>query len=308
MYIESVPNRNSPPCILLRESRREGKKIVKKTLLNLTAWPPELVENFRRLLKGGSVVDDLSEAFRITRSLPHGHVAAVWGTMRKLGLITLLSRRSSRQRSLAAAMIAARIADPRSKLATARGLDAATRTSTLPRLAGLGQASAEDLYGALDWLLERQQAVERKLAGRHLSEGSLVLYDLTSAYFEGRSCPLAQMGYSRDGKKGKLQIVVGLICNEQLLSVQPDDTIALRVFESRTAAICETTVRTAMYDSSSALFATLPRMPLSEIVEKPLPDARSIRSASNAFFNVRTIASCPIRSANRAGRYLRART
>ena len=229
MYIESVPNRSSPPCILLRESRREGKKVVKRTLLNMTSWPPALVENFRRLLKGGNVVDDLQKAFRVARSLPHGHVAAVWGTLRKVGLLALLSRRPNRQRSLAAAMIAARILDPRSKLATARGLGRQTRGSTLSRIAAIQDATAEDLYEALDWLLSRQQAIEKKLAKAHLSEGSLVLYDLTSTYFEGRRCPLAQRGYSRDGKKGKLQIVIGLICTREGCPV------AVEVFEGRTA-------------------------------------------------------------------------
>ena len=225
MYIESVPNRNSPPCILLRESRREGRKVVKRTLANLTSWPPRLVEDFRRLLKGGSVVGDLREAFRVVRSLPHGHAAAVWGTLRKVGLLALLSRRPSRQRSLAAAMIAARILDPRSKLATARGLGRQTRTSTLPRLASIEDATAEDLYAALDWLLSRQGFIEKKLAEAHLAEGSLVLYDLTSTWFEGRRCPLARLGYSRDGKKGKLQIVVGLICSREGCPV------AVEVFE-----------------------------------------------------------------------------
>jgi hypothetical protein len=229
MYIESVPNRNSPPCVLLRESRREGRKVVKRTLLNLTSWPSELVEDFRRLLKGGRVVDDLSQAFEVVRSLAHGHVAAVWGTLRKIGLLGLLGRRPSRPRSLAAAMIAARILEPRSKLATARGLDRRTATGTLSRVAGVEDATAEDLYEALDWLLARQPAIEKELARRHLDEGGLVLYDLTSTYFEGRRCPLARLGYSRDGKKGKPQIVVGLICNREGCPV------AVEVFEGNTA-------------------------------------------------------------------------
>jgi transposase len=229
MYIESVPNRNSPPCILLRESRREGRKVVKRTLLNLTSWPPELIEDFRRLLKGGRVVEDLSQAFEVVRSLAHGHVAAVWGTLRKIGLLSLLGRRPSRPRSLAAALIAARVLEPRSKLATARGLDRRTAASTLSRVAGVEDATAEELYAALDWLLERQPAIEKQLARLHLDEGDLVLYDLTSAYFEGRRCPLARLGYSRDGKKGKPQIVVGLICNREGCPV------AVEVFEGNTA-------------------------------------------------------------------------
>jgi hypothetical protein len=229
MYIESVPNRNSPPCILLRESRRVGRKVIKRTIANLTSWPPKLVENFHRLLKGGTVVDNLEEAFQVVRSLPHGHVAAVWGTLRKVGLLALLSRRPSRQRSLVAAMIVARILDPRSKLATARGLGRDTQVSTLPQLAQIGEASAEELYAALDWLLSRQEFIEKKLAQTHLSEAGLVLYDVTSSYFEGRCCPLARLGYSRDGKPGKPQIVVGLICTREGCPV------AVEVFEGNTA-------------------------------------------------------------------------
>jgi hypothetical protein len=229
MYIESVPNRNSPPCILLRESRREGRRVVKRTLLNLTSWPSELVEDFRRLLKGGRVVEDLSQAFEVVRSLAHGHVAAVWGTLRKIGLLGLLGRRPSRPRNLAAAMIAARILEPRSKLATARGLDRRTAAGTLSRVARVEDATAEDLYEALDWLLRRQPAIEKELARLHLDEAGLVLYDLTSTYFEGRRCPLARLGYSRDGKKGKPQIVVGLICNREGCPV------AVEVFEGNTA-------------------------------------------------------------------------
>ncbi len=206
MYIESVPNRNSPPCVLLRESYRQEGKVRKRTLANLTSWPEHLVEGLRCLLKGGTAVPELGESLRIVRSRPHGHVAAVWGTLRSIGLLQLLDRAPSRLRSLAAALIAARVLEPRSRLATARGLDEDGGSSTLAQEAGIGTAEADELYAALDWLLERQQRIEAKLAERHLEEGSLVLYDLTSCWFEGRTCELAQPGYSRDGKKGVVDL------------------------------------------------------------------------------------------------------
>ncbi len=229
MYIESVPNRNSPPCVLLRESYRQEGKVRKRTLANLTSWPEHLVEGLRCLLKGGTAVPELGESLRIVRSRPHGHVAAVWGTLRSIGLLELLDRAPSRLRSLAAALIAARVLEPRSKLATARGLDEDGGSSTLAQEAGIGTAEADELYAALDWLLERQQRIEAKLAERHLEEGSLVLYDLTSCWFEGRTCELAQPGYSRDGKKGKPQIVIGLLCSRSGCPT------AVQVFEGSTA-------------------------------------------------------------------------
>ncbi len=213
MYIERVPNRNSPPAVLLRESYRLDGKVKKRTLANFSKWPDELVEGLRTLLKGGVALPSLDAPFEILRALPHGHVAAVLGTLRKVGLERLLDRKPSPQRNLVVAMIAARILDPRSKLATARGLASETANHTLAEELGVEDASAEDLYDAMDWLLERQPKIERGLARRHLEDGSLVLCDLTSVYLEGRKCSLARHGYSRDRKRGKLQIVLALLCN-----------------------------------------------------------------------------------------------
>ena len=200
MYIESVPNRSSPPAILLRESFREGGKVKKRTLANLTKWPSTLVEGFRVLLKGGTAVPSLEDAFDIVRSLPCGHVAAVLGTMKKLGLDRLIDPKPSPRRNQVLAMIAARILEPASKLATARGLAEATAVSTLGEDLDT-ELDEDDLYGAMDWLLERQERIERGLARRHLEEGSLVLYDLTSVWMEGRACPLARRGHSGTARR-----------------------------------------------------------------------------------------------------------
>ena len=215
MYIETVPNRNSPPCILLRESYRQGGKVKKRTIANLSKWPPELVENFRALLRGGTVVERLEKSFEVVRSRPYGHVAAVLGTLRKTGLDLIIGGKGLRQHALSVAMIVARIIDPRSKLATARGLKDESMFSALGEELGVEHASEDELYQAMDWLGERQERIEAKLAKKHLDNGSLVLYDVTSTYFEGRTCPLARLGYNRDGKKGKLQIVFGLLCNHE---------------------------------------------------------------------------------------------
>lgn len=224
MYIETVPNRSSPPCVLLRESFRRGGKVRKRTLANLTHWPPDLVEGLRRLLKGGRLVEELPD-FEIIRSLPHGHVSATLGTLRKVGLDKLIAPRRSRQRDLVVAMIVARVIDPRSKLATARGLSGETAFTSLGELLGISDADANDLYGAMDWLLSRQDRIEQALAERHLRDGTLVLYDVTSTYFEGQTCPLAQFGHNRDGKKDKLQIVFGLLCDVE------GRPVAVEVFE-----------------------------------------------------------------------------
>lgn len=226
MYIETVPNRDSPPAILLRESYREDGKVKKRTLLNLSPWPPTLVEGLRILLKGGHAVPD--DGLTIHRSLPHGHVAAVLGTIRRIGLDRLLGRAKSRQRDLVLALLASRITHPASKLATARDLDVATASSSLGHMLDLGPVDEEELYAALDWLGERQAAIEATLAKRHLKDGTLVLYDVSSSYFEGRSCPLARLGYSRDGKRGKLQIVYGLLC------AADGCPVAVEVFEGNT--------------------------------------------------------------------------
>jgi transposase len=232
MYIESVPNRGSPPAILLRESYRDGDRIGKRTLLNLSDWPAERVEGLRGLLKGGVVIPAGQEAFTVERSLPHGHVAAVLGTLRVIGLDRLLGpknpREPNRPRDLVLAMIVSRVIAPASKLATAKALDPATAASSLGVELGLGEVDEDELYAALDWLYERQGAIETALAKRHLKGGTLVLYDVSSSYVEGRCCPLAKRGYNRDGKKGKAQIVYGLLC------AADGCPIAIEVFDGNT--------------------------------------------------------------------------
>ena len=228
MYIESVPNRDSPPAILLRESYREGGKVKKRTLLNLSDWPPQRIAGFKALLKGGTIIPGDRAAISIVRSLPHGHVAAALGTARTIGLDRLIGPAGNRCRDLILALTVSRILDPGSKLAAARALSPQTAASSLGAELGLGPVDEEELYGALDWLAVRQPAIETALARRHLAGGTLVLYDVTSSYMEGRCCPLAQFGYNRDGKKGKLQIVYGLLC-------APDGCpVAVEVFEGAT--------------------------------------------------------------------------
>ena len=211
MYVERVPNRSSPPAVLLRESYREGGRIKKRTLANLSKLPYEAVEAVRRVLRGEPLVNP-QEAFTCVRSLPHGHVAAVLGTLEQLGLHTLLARQASRIRDLAVALIAARVIDPQSKLATARALAPESAVSTLGEMLRVGTVDQHELYAAMDWLVERQATLEQRLAKRHLEDHTLVLYDLTSSYLEGSHYPLARRGHSRDGKKGTLQIVFGLLC------------------------------------------------------------------------------------------------
>jgi len=227
MYIERVPNRNSPPAVLLRESYREGGSVKKRTLANLSHLSDATIEALRRVLRGDIVVAP-DDAFTIERSRPHGHVAAVLGTIKKLGLDRLLAARRSPSRDRAVALIAARVLSPDSKLATARALDAQSATSTLGEKLGLETVEAEDLYAAMDWLEARQAKIEKTLAKRHLHEGTLVLYDVSSSYFEGRTCPLAAIGHPRDRKKGKLQIVFGLLCNAEGCPV------AVEVYEGNT--------------------------------------------------------------------------
>jgi transposase len=229
MYIERVPNRNSPPAVLLRESYREGKKVRKRTLANLSKLPDHAVDGLQVLLKGGEIIESLPSAFKIIRSRPHGHVAAVLGSLKNIGLHNLIYPENTRERRLVLTMIVARIIDPRSKLATARGLSDETCFSSLGEMLGLEGADEDELYLAMDWLLDRQEIIENSLAAKHLEEGTLVLYDVSSSYFEGKTCPLAQYGYNRDGKKGKLQIVFGLLCNKQ------GCPIAVEVFEGNTA-------------------------------------------------------------------------
>jgi hypothetical protein len=229
MYIETVPNRNSRPAILLREGWREGRRTRKRTLANLTDWPAAQVAALRAVLKGDYQLLAPASGFRIERTRPHGHVAAVLGTMRRLGLERLLATKRSPERDAVIAMVTARILKPRSKLATARELRAATLTSTLGELLNLSECDEELLYRAMDWLLPRQPQIEQALAQRHLKEGTLVLYDVSSTYFEGRCCPLARYGYSRDGKRDKLQITFGLLTNADGCPV------AVEVFEGNTA-------------------------------------------------------------------------
>ena len=212
MYIAKVPNRNSPPAYLLREGYREGNKVKTRTLANLTSLGPDKIEQIRRVLRGETLAP-AQDKFEIRRALPHGHVAAALGLMKKLGLDQLIDRQASRQRKLCLAMIVARLIDPVSKRATARALDLATATSSLVAVLELGSVTEDELYAALDWLVQRQERIENRLAKRHLEDGALVLYDLTSTWLEGRHCDLAAYGHSRDGKKGKLQIVFGLLCN-----------------------------------------------------------------------------------------------
>ena len=210
MYIERVPNRNSRPAILLREGWREGKKTCKRTIANLTHWPEEKVEALRLLLKGEPMVS-AREAFVVERTVPHGHVEAVLGTIKRIELDSIIYAKRCRQRDLVIAMIAERLIRPCSKLATTRFW----HTTTLAEELGVFDADEDDLYDAMDWLLARQGHIEKKLAARHLVEESLVLYDVTSSYYEGRTCPLAHFGHNRDDKKGTVIIVYGLLTDQE---------------------------------------------------------------------------------------------
>ena len=229
MYIERVPNRDSPPAVLLRESFRQEGKVRKRTLANLSHLPDDKIDALRAVLRGQTTVGPLDRILRIRRTLPHGHVAAVLGTLRKLGLDRIIAPRRSAQRDRVLAMIVARILDPQSKLATARGLDDETAFSSLAQTLKLEHVSEDELYGAMDWLIPRQAHIESQLATGHLSEGTLVLYDVSSSYYEGRTCPLIAFGHNRDGKRGKRQIVWGLMCNQQGCPV------AVEVFPGNTA-------------------------------------------------------------------------
>jgi len=216
MHVEIVPNRGSKPAILLRESFREGKKVRKRTLGNISKLPMDQVEAIRRILKGEQLVST-DELFEIVEdgSPAHGNVEAVMTAMRRLGFAGLLCSRSSRERDLVVAMVATRILEPQSKLATTRSWS----DTTLADMLGVGDADEDELYAAMDWLLERQDHIEQKLAGRHMASGGLALYDLTSSYFEGVTCSLAALGHNRDGKKGKLQVNYGLLANDQGIPV-----------------------------------------------------------------------------------------
>ena len=208
MYVERVPNRNSPPAILLREAWREEGKIRKRTVANLSDWPAQKIESLRRLLSGEHLVSP-ADAFVITKSRAHGHVEAVLGTMRKLGVPGLIASKPSRERDLVMAMVTERILKPCSKLATTR----LWHTTTLAEELKVEDARVDELYAALDWLLSRQARIEAKLAARHLKDGGLVLYDASTSYYEGKTCPLAHFGHDRDGKNLPV-ILYGLLTDE----------------------------------------------------------------------------------------------
>ena len=229
MYVAKVPNRGSPPAVLLRESYREAGKVKNRTLANLSAWPDAKVDALTRVLKGQPPpAADLDGTFEITRSLPHGHVAAVLGTARRLGLDELTDPVPSRHRDLVMAMAVAQVIAPGSKLAIARGLRDATAASSLGEVLGAGCCDEDDLYEAMDWLAARQQRIEDALAARHLAGGTLVLYDVSSAAFEGRTCPLGAIGHPKDGVRGRLQIVYGLLTSKDGVPV------AIEVFAGNT--------------------------------------------------------------------------
>jgi Transposase DDE domain len=229
MYVATVPNRRSPPAILLRESYRENGKVLNRTLANLSNWPAEKVQSLRAVLRGERLVPAGEGGFEIRRSLPHGHVVAALATARQIGLDDLLPRRGTRRhRMLAVGLIIARLLDPAAKLATARMLDTATASHSLGEVLDLGSVTARELYATLDWLVSEQAFIETALARRHLKEGVLVLYDVTSTYLEGRCCPLAQFGYSRDHRADRPQLVIGLLC---ALDGRP---VAVEVFEGNT--------------------------------------------------------------------------
>jgi hypothetical protein len=228
MYVARVPNRGSPPAILLRESYREAGKVKNRTLANLSAWPEAKVEALTRVLKGQPPPAALDGAFEITRSLPHGHVAAVLGTLRDLGLAELIDPAPSRHRDLVTAMAVAQVIAPDSKLAIARGLRDQTAASSLGEVLGVGSCDEDDLYAAMDYLRARQERIEDALAARHLAGGTLVLYDVSSAAFEGRTCPLGAIGHPKDGVRGRLQIVYGLLTSKDGIPV------AIEVFAGNT--------------------------------------------------------------------------
>ncbi len=222
MYIEHVPNRNSPPAILLRESYRDGNTVKKRTLANLSSLPAEVIEGLKVLLRGGVAVSSADEAFVIERSLPHGHVAAVLGAARACGAEQWFASAPAALRSVVMALLVARVVSPASKLATHRMLCEQTATHSLSRLLKLGDVELEQVYAALDWLGEAQQGIEKRLARQHLSGSTLVLYDLTSTWVTGRCCELAARGYSRDGKRDDPQIVFGLVCTPKGCPVAVD--------------------------------------------------------------------------------------
>jgi transposase len=229
MYIESIPNRNSPPAVLLREAYRDGGRVKKRTLANLSCLPAAVIEGLRVLLKGGVAVPSAEEVFTVERSLPHGHVAAALGSAFACGAPDWFGAAPERLRKVLLAMVVARIVSPGSKLATHRMLSDDTAAHSLGRVLGLGQIEPEELYRALDWLHATQPGIERRLARKHLVGSTLVLYDLTSTWLTGHCCPLAARGHSRDGKRDDPQIVFGLIC------AADGCPVAVEVFAGNTA-------------------------------------------------------------------------
>ena len=219
MYVESIPNRNSNPAVLIRQSyKKKNGAYARRTIANISKLPKHVQDGIQTLLKGGVAIhnsSDLHNIFSIVRSYPHGHVAAALGMIRTLGLHTLISRKSPRKQALVCALIAARILHPGSKLATARAIQEQSAHHSMARELGLEQIDEDDLYEAMDYLLEQQPAIERTLARRHLQNGTIVLCDVTSTYMEGQCLPIAQYGYSRDKKKGKKHIIFGLLCTEK---------------------------------------------------------------------------------------------
>lgn len=235
MFIETVPNRQSPPAVLLRESYRdEHGKAQKRTLANLSKLPAAVIDGLKALLKGGQVIGTGEDGLRVERSLAHGHVAAGVGMVRKIALDRLLlstarDEQSRRHCDLVVGMIVDRLVAPRSKLGFTRAVDAETACTSLGAVLGLGSVADHEVYAALDWLLGEQHRVENGLARRHLRDGTLVLFDVSSSYFEGRKCPLARFGHSRDKRPDRLQIVYGLLCTKDGLPV------AVEVFDGNTA-------------------------------------------------------------------------
>ena len=229
MYITTIANRNSPPAVLLRESYREQGKVKSRTLANLSSWPEAKIDALRRVLADEPMQPAAAQRFEIERALSYGHVAAALGTLRRIGLDQILPRRPERQARLITAMIVARVIEPAAKLATARQLSDATASHALGALLGLGEVDADELYEALDRLQAAQPEIEQALARRHLKDGVVVLYDVSSSYLEGEHCELAQRGYSRDHRPDRPQIVYGLLCNQQGCPV------AIEVFEGNTA-------------------------------------------------------------------------
>ena len=230
MHIAKIPNRNAKPSFLLRETYREDGKVKNRTLANLSKLPVERIDMLRAALRGDPLVPVGEHGFEIRRSLPHGHVLAALTMARRIGLDDLLPRRApQRRRDLALALIVARLLDPAAKLATARMLDTDTASHSLGETLGLGKVTAREIYATLDWLGSEQSFIENQLARRHLKNGTLVLYDVTSTYLEGRCCPLAKHGYSRDNRGDRPQLVIGLLC------AADGCPVAVEVFEGSTA-------------------------------------------------------------------------